>query len=360
MVKAKKWQGSPYESVLQGMVGLLDSARRTAARSVNSIMTATYWEIGRRIVQQEQGGSIRAGYGEEVVGQLARDLTARFGRGFGKSSLFQMRAFFLAHSDIFQSPIGKFGAEISALADHFPLPWTAYVRLLGVRDGKAREFYEAEALRSSWTVRQLDRQVGSQFYERTLLSRDKAAMLTNGTKPRPGDAVTVEEEVKSPYVLEFLGLKDEYSEGDLEEALVRHLESFMLELGGDFAFVGRQKRLKIGDDWLHIDLVFFHRVLRCLVLVDLKLDRLTHADVGQMHTYCNYARRHWTHEGENPPVGLILCANRSQALAEYALEGLPNKVLAAEYRTALPQAEVLAEKVQRTRELLEHRRGPAR
>jgi predicted nuclease of restriction endonuclease-like (RecB) superfamily len=200
-------------------------------------------------------------------------------------------------------------------------------------------------LRGGWTVRQLNRQIGSQFYERTLLSRNKTAMLTNGAKPKREDILTAEEEVKSPYVLEFLGLKDEYSESDLQEALIRHLEAFLLELGGDFTFVGRQRRLRIGDDWFRIDLVLFHRLLRCLVLVDLKFDRLTHADVGQMHLYCTYARRHGTREGENPPVGLILCANRNHALAEYALEGLPNKVLAAEYRTALPEERLLAEEL---------------
>jgi predicted nuclease of restriction endonuclease-like (RecB) superfamily len=225
-----------------------------------------------------------------------------------------------------------------------------------VRSEQARSFYEAEALRGGWSVRQLDRQIGSQFYERTALSRNKAAMLRKGNEARLEDAVSPEEESKDPFVLEFLGLRDEYSESDLEEALISQLENFLLELGGDFAFVGRQRRLRVGDEWYRVDLLFFHRRLRCLVVIDLKLGKLTHTDAGQMHLYLNYAREHWTNPGENPPVGLILCAQRDAAVAHYALEGLPNKVLAAEYRTTLPDEEVLAAEVERTRKYLEDHR----
>ena len=244
------------------------------------------------------------------------------------------------------------------MASCFPLPWSAYVRLLSVKGEQARAFYEAEALRGGWSVRQLDRQINSQYYERTALSRNKAAMLADGARAEPEDAVTPEEEIKDPYVLEFLGLKDEYSEHELEEALIQHLESFLLELGADFAFVARQKRLRIGDDWFRIDLVFFHRRLRCLVVIDLKLGRFTHADAGQMHLYLNYVREHWTHPDENPPVGLILCAHKNEALARYALEGLPNKIMAAEYRTTLPDERQLEQELVRTRQLLERRRPP--
>ena len=235
------------------------------------------------------------------------------------------------------------------------MSWSHYVKLLAVRDAKAREFYEAEALRGGWTVRQLDRQIGSQFYQRTLLSRNKAAMLTKGAQPRPEDAITPEEEIKDPLVLEFLNLKDEYSESELEDALIRHLEAFLLELGNDFTFVGRQKRLRIDDEWYRVDLVFYHRRLRCLVIIDLKLDKLTHADVGQMHVYCNYARAHWTLPDENPPVGLILCTGKGAALARYALEGLPNKIMATEYLTALPPHELLEAELDRTRLILSRR-----
>lgn len=194
------------------------------------------------------------------------------------------------------------------------------------------------------------------FYERTALSRNKAAMLRKSGVATPDDAVSPEEEVKDPYVLEFLRLKDEYSETDVEEALIRHLESFLLELGGDFTFVGRQRRLRVGSAWYRVDLLFFHRRLRCLVVIDLKLGELTHADAGQMHLYLNYAREHWTMPDENPPVGLILCAKKDHAVAKYALEGLRNKVLAAEYRTTLPKEQVLIEEIERTRRQIERRR----
>jgi predicted nuclease of restriction endonuclease-like (RecB) superfamily len=204
-------------------------------------------------------------------------------------------------------------------------------------------------------VRQLDRQISSQFYERTALSKNKAAMLTKGAVAKPEDAISPDEAIKDPFVLEFLNLKDEYSGSDLEQALIQRLEEFLLELGPDFAFVGRQKRRRIDNTWYRVDLLLFHRGLRCLVIIDLKLTALTHADVGQMHMYCNYAKEHWLVEGENPPVGLILCANKGQALAKYALDGLPNKVMAANYKTILPDAEVLQRELRKTRLLLEGR-----
>jgi predicted nuclease of restriction endonuclease-like (RecB) superfamily len=238
----------------------------------------------------------------------------------------------------------------------FPLSWTHYVRLLRVGNPFAREFYETEALRGGWTVRQLDRQIGTQFYERTALSRNKAAMLTQGARPKPQDRVTAEEEIKDPLVLEFLGLKDEYSETELEEALIRHLEAFLLEMGDAFAFVGRQRRLRIDHEWFRVDLLFYHRRLRCLLVIDLKTGPFTHEDVGQMHLYLNYAREHWTEPGENPPVGLILCTERGESLARYALEGLPNPMLVREYLTVLPAEGALAAEIQKARRLLDARR----
>jgi predicted nuclease of restriction endonuclease-like (RecB) superfamily len=239
------------------------------------------------------------------------------------------------------------------LPQQFPLSWSHYVALLAVKNPHARVFYETEALRGGWSVRQLNRQINTMFYERTALSRNKAAMLTKGAKPKPEDAITPEEEIKDPFVLEFLNLKDEYSESELEEALIKHLESFLLELGEDFAFVGRQKRLRIGDQWFRVDLLFFHRRLHCLMVIDLKIGKFTHADAGQMHMYLNYAREHWTHPDENPPVGLILCAEKDAAVAHYALEGLANKVLAAEYRMTLPDEKTIAAEVEQTRKTLE-------
>jgi predicted nuclease of restriction endonuclease-like (RecB) superfamily len=347
-----------YDAVLADVTVLLESARGAVVRSVNSIMTATYWAVGRRIFEFEQEGKDRAAYGTRLVARLATDLTKRFGRGFGAVNLAQMRKFFQTWPtpEIFQTASEKSNRHDPSLRlPRFPLSWSHYVRLLSVEKPEARTFYEAEALRGGWIVRQLDRQIGTQFYERTLLSRNKAAMLRKGQTTRPEDILTPAQEIKNPFVLEFLDLKDEYSENDLEEALIRHLEEFLLELGDDFTFVGRQRRLRIDDEWFRIELVFFHRRLRCLVLIDLKLDKLTAGDVGQMHLYVNYARAHWTHANENPPVGLILCAEHRAGVAKYALEGLPSKVLATEYRTVLPAEETLAAELKRTRNMLEGR-----
>lgn len=368
--KAVQRTSGGYNDVLSGVVELLNAARRACARVVNSLMTATYWEIGRRIVEHEQAGQKRAGYGEEVVRNLSADLTHRFGRGFGPAQVAAMRQFHLTFSlpHNFQSLIGKSEIDQSAIGESsvvaierlspvaraLPLPWTHYVRLLRVRNSLARDFYAREALAGGWSVRQLDRQIHSQFYERTALSKNKTAMVLKGEKAKPEDAVSPDEEIRNPVVLEFLGLKDEYSESELEEALILHLEAFLLELGNEFAFIGRQKRLRIGHEWFRVDLVFFHRRLRCLVIIDLKIGGLAHADIGQMNVYCNFAREHWTQIGENPPVGLILCTDKDDALAHYAMEGLHNKMLVREYRTALPKESELAAEIARTRELLEH------
>jgi predicted nuclease of restriction endonuclease-like (RecB) superfamily len=351
---------------------LLETARRSSARVVNAVMTATYWELGQRIVEFEQRGERRAGYGEELLQRLAVDLTHRFGRGFSYPNLNKFRQLYLAYPAAresaaknlstlsIESTLAAAPAQLEApaakavrLATTFPLPWSHYVRLLAVKNETARRFYETEALRGGWSVRQLDRQISTLFYERTALSRDKAAMLAKGARSRPEERVSADEEVKDPLVLEFLNLKDEYSESDLEELLLHHLENFLLELGGDFAFVGRQRRLRIGDEWYRVDLLFFHRRLRCLVVIDLKIGKLTHADAGQMHMYLNYTREHWMEEGEGPPVGLILCSRSDDALAQYALEGLPNKVLAREYRLALPDESRLAAELEQTRQRLE-------
>ena len=368
-----------YGGLIGGIGELLEAARRNAARAVNALMTATYWEIGRRIVEFEQRGKKRAEYGEELLQRLAQDLTARFGRGFSYPNVNKFRQFYLAfpapgilstpsiesiHTILSTPSIEsqrKKGQTSSGelavrdLAARFPLPWSHYVRLLSTKSAEARRFYETEALRGGWSVRQLDRQIGSQFYERTALSRNKSAMLRKGSLASAEDSISADEEVRDPLVLEFLGLKDEYSETELEQALLRHLENFLLELGGGFAFVGRQRRLRIGGEWYRVDLLFFHRKLRCLVVIDLKVGKFTHADAGQMHLYLNYAREHWTQADENPPVGLILCAEKDDAIAKYALEGLPNKVLAREYKLALPAEKRLAAEIEKTRELLERR-----
>jgi predicted nuclease of restriction endonuclease-like (RecB) superfamily len=432
-----------YASWSGGIAALLEEARRQSARSVNAILTATYWEIGRRIVEFVQQGETRAEYGDEVLERLSSDLKKRFGRGFSLRNLRSFRNFYLgwrirqtasaesaglfydpgiraeavsfplvdvdgivqtvpeqsssalirqtasAELQIVQTASGQFlppqkgqtlsgksaipiSATVSrkyetpsrissvdltlyleALCHAFPLSWSHYVRLLSVESPEARAFYETETLRGGWSVRQLDRQVSTLFYERTALAKSKAKLLTSGAKARPEDAVSVEEEIKSPYVLEFLGLRDDYAETELEDALVRHLEAFLLELGNDFTFVARQKRIRVGQEWYRMDLLMFHRRLRCLFIFDLKLGRFTHADAGQMNLYVNYAAEHLALEGENPPVGLILCSEHDAAVAHYSMGKVGNKILAAQYKLALPDPRLLEKEIEKTRRLLE-------
>ncbi|RQU53358.1 DUF1016 domain-containing protein [Burkholderia cenocepacia] len=357
-----------YAGLHREIADVVASAREATARTVNALMTATYWEIGRRIVEFEQGGEGRAAYGEAVIRRLGADLSERFGRGFGWRNLAQMRAFYLtwpadrivptasakSTKAAVKAPTGV-AFELTSIAQAFPLPWSAYVRLLAVKAQAARDFYEAEALREGWSVRQLDRQISSQLYERLVLSRNKASLLGKAAAAQPGDLLSPEEAIRDPFVLEFLDMKDEYSESDLEAALIQHLADFLLELGDDFAFIGRQRRLRIDDTWFRVDLVFFHRRLRCLLIIDLKVGRFSYADAGQMHLYLNYAREHWMKPGENPPVGLILCAEKGAAEAHYALDNLPNKILAAEYQTVLPDEATFARELERTRIELERR-----
>jgi predicted nuclease of restriction endonuclease-like (RecB) superfamily len=373
-----------YDQLLSDISGLLELARRGAARSVNAVLTATYWQIGRRIVEHEQEGKERAGYGEGLLAHLAADLTRKHGRGFSRRNIEQMRAFYLGW-EIAQTPSAQFEARarlstesrnplpaivqaptgqsqiaqtVSAksgflpAAGVFPLSWSHYTRLLAVEKPHARAFYESEAIRGGWSVRQLDRQISTQFFERTAHSKRQAAMLARGQQTRPEDTVSMEDEVRDPYLLEFLNLKDEYSESDLEEALVRHLETFLLELGAGFTFVARQKRIRIGDEWYRIDLLLFHRRLRCLVVIDLKIGKFTHADAGQMNLYLNYVREHMLEPGENDPVGLILCSAKNDAVVHYAMGGIKAKAFASHYLTALPDPETLRQEILTTQHAL--------
>jgi predicted nuclease of restriction endonuclease-like (RecB) superfamily len=423
VARASQSAGRPnYSAWSGGIAALLEEARRQSARSVNAILTATYWEIGRRIVEFVQQGETRAEYGDEVLERLSTDLTKRFGRGFAPDNLERMRGFYLAwppdqisatlsrkslERKIFltasekfllpeksqtvsaksENPISATASRksadtencqtvsdkslalirqtpsrisavdleiyLEALCHAFPLSWSHYVRLLSVEQPEARKFYETEALRGGWSVRQLDRQVSTLFYERTSLSKNKAKMLAGGAKARPEDAVSVEEEIKNPYVLEFLNLRDDYAENELEDALVRHLEAFRLELGNNFTFVARQKRIRVGKEWYRIDLLLFHRRLRCLVIIDLKVGRFTHADAGQMNLYVNYAAEHLTLAKENPPVGLVLCSEHDEAVAHYAMGNLKNKILAAQYKLNLPDPRSLELEIEKMRRLLE-------
>ena len=277
--------GKDYDGLLTGVSGLVDQARVATARVVNGVMTATYYELGRRIVEFEQGGKGQAVYGDEVIKRLAADLTKKYGRGFSRSNLFQIRAFYLEW-EIVQTPSGLFqlrakppaGEKLQAASatsatllttDTFPLPWSHYVRLMTVPNLTARRFYEEEAIKGGWSVRQLDRQISTRFYERLSGSKRKAELLAKAHVPQVGDALDAGQLVRDPYVLEFLDLADEYGESDLEEAIIRNLEGFLVELGRGFTFVARQRKFRIDAEWYKIDLLLFHRRLRCLVVIDL-------------------------------------------------------------------------------------------
>jgi len=347
---ARDPEPNSYKRLLGTVIGLVETGRATAGRAVNQTITVTYWLVGRQIVEHEQHGSSRAGYGEALIARLSIELTKRFGRGFSRRNLAQMKAFYLwkatlqtvsAKSEdpgnILPTPSAKSGLQ---RFPSLPLPWSHYNRLLSVSDDSARVFYELEAIRGGWSVRQLDRQISSLSYQRM---KGKPGQLK-------GESSAPDEIVRDPFVLEFLGLKDEYSETELEDALIRELEQFLLELGNDFTFVARQKRLRVGDEWYRIDLLFFHRRLRCLVILDLKIGKFTHADAGQMNLYLNYAQENWTHPEENPPVGLILCSEKDAAVAHYALGNLTNKVLAREYQLALPKERELRARLKKARQ----------
>lgn len=372
-----------YGDLISDISVLLDQARRTTVRTVNSILTATYWEVGRRIVEFEQGGKERAEYGESLLKRLGADLTTKFGRGFGAVNLSQMKKFYLLWptEQIFQTvseksdePVkGKLGDEklqmtsaksltrapanspifqtaseestLTKIAPRFPLPWSAYVRLMSVKNDEARKFYESESVRGGWSIRQLDRQISTQFYERTLHSKRPKALLTSNQKSLPEDSMPLEAEIRDPYLLEFLDLKDEYSESDLEDALIRHLEWFLLELGAGFTFVARQKRIRIGDSWYRIDLLLYHRGLRCLVIIDLKRGKFTHADAGQMNLYLNYVKENMMLTDEADPVGIILCSDKDDAVVKYATGGIRTRVFASKYLTDLPDEETLRQEI---------------
>ncbi len=445
VAKAELVPAIDYAGLVERISELLEQSQRGTVRAVDRIRTATYWQVGRDIVEYEQGGKERAGYGEILLKRLAADLSLRHGRGFSRQNLQQMRALYLGWeicqtaSGIFEARVivpdlsgtpgsrilqtlsgefpnpyaassseipqtlsaefpsadpdanrtpekkGRKGQTLSAefpsansdakkrtpsehsasghvpdpdfaaLLGAFPLSWSHYVRLMSVKKPHARAFYEVEAIRGGWSVRQLGRQVGTQFFERVAASKRPEAMLRRARSPDPRDAVSVRDELHDPYLLEFLQLKDEYSESDLEEAIIHRLEWFLLEMGFGFTFVARQKRIRIGDEWYRIDLLLYHRVLRCLVIVDLKSGPFTHADAGQMNLYLNYAREHLTLEGEQDPVGLILCSDKNDAVVKYATGGIRTQVFASKYLTALPDEETLRREILATQRALEYR-----
>lgn len=324
-----------YRELLERVSNLLERARHEVVKRVNTVIVQTYWEIGRLIVEEEQKGTERARYGEYLIQRLARDLTKRFGRGFRDTNLKYMRQFYLTY------PIRH------ALRDE--LTWTHYRLLLRVENGNARSFYEIEAMKNAWSTRELDRQTNSLLFERLALSKDKKKVME---LTKRGQIIEKPEDmVKDPYVLEFLGIPERhhYTESHLEQALIEHLQEFLLELGKGFTFVARQKRITIDNEHFYIDLVFYNRILHCLVLIDLKVGKFSPADTGQMNFYLNYIKANEVMEDENPPVGILLCteADRSRVFVEYALGGLDNKIFVSKYKLYLPTKKELETEIKK-------------
>ena len=348
--------------------GLIHSARTTVGRGVDLVQVYTNFEIGRRIVEQEQKGKGRAAYGQEVIRQLADRLTEEFGRGYSKRSLELMRQFYFFNSErgtpiaqtmsaqlppsqktqtasaqsteaqIFQSASGQ-----SALRP-FTLSWSHYVFLLSIKNPDERSFYEIESANESWTVRELKRQFDSSLYERLALSRDKAGIRKLAQKGQIIESIA--DVLKEPLVLEFLGLEEQprFSENDLESAILNHLEHFLLELGKGFLFEARQRRFTFDGEHFFVDLVFYNRLLRCYVLIDLKLGRLTHQNLGQMMMYVNTFDREIKLPEENSTVGIILCRQKNKAIVEITLPKGSN-IHASEYQLYLPSKELLQSKL---------------
>ena len=327
------------QGVYQQIREVLIQARSRAWQAINTEMVACYWQIGRLIVKEEQRGKTRAVYGKGLIKELSIKLSAEFGRGFDKSNLWNMRAFFLC----FQ--------KIDALRRE--LSWTHYRLLLRVEKPEARAFYEAEAVNSRWSTRELERQINSLLFERLALSRDKAGVLELAQKgheiQKPADLV------KDPYVLEFTGIKQDerFLEKDLEMALIDKLRQFLLELGKGFAFMARQQRITLDGRHFFIDLVFYNRLTRSFVLIDLKMGDLTHQDLGQMQMYVNYYHRELTGEDENPPIGIILCLDKSEAVVRYTLPEDNKQIFASRYKLYLPTEEELAAELIKERRMLE-------
>lgn len=325
-------------------VDIVRSAKQAAKRAVNLSMVYAYFEIGRIIVEQEQGGEERAEYGAHVIERLSKRLTQEFGRGFSKTNLKQMKQFYLAYEtdEIGQTLSDQFGTyPTTSTGRPFFLSWSHYLTLMRIKDLNERRFYEIEAVRGNWSLSELNRQFASALYERLALSRDKDEVLRLASEgavvEKPTDAI------KDPYVLEFLDLKEErsYSESELEQKIIDHLQEFLLELGRGFMFAGRQERFTFAEDHFRVDLVFYNRLLRCFVLFDLKLDKLTHQDLGQMQMYVNYYDRKVKLEDENPTIGVLLCLDKNDAVVEMTLPEDNDQIFASAYRTVMPSKEEL-------------------
>lgn len=312
---------------------IMQTARNRAAQQVNSELLTAYWNIGRVIVENEQKNSERAEYGKETLRQLSRTLTKEFGKGFSLSNIYNMRQFYIEYP-IFQSVTGK-------------LTWTHYCELMTISDPDRRSFYEKECERSGWSVREMKRQMATSLFERLLLSDGKVNREKVLALAAKGQEIAAPEDiVKDPYVFEFLGLPENrpVMESDLEKALVRQIEDFMLELGRGFMFVGTQQRVTLNNTHYYVDMVFYNKELHAYILIELKTVKLMPEAVGQLNMYLNYYASEVNEPGDNPPIGIILCTDRDNVTAEYALGGLSNKIFASTYTYVIPdKAKLIAQ-----------------
>jgi predicted nuclease of restriction endonuclease-like (RecB) superfamily len=347
MAKNSKMPDSiTVSDTLSPLAGRITSIIETARKRVQSVvdheMVCAYWEIGREIIEDEQQGERRAEYGKALIENLAKELTARHGKGFDRSNLWNMRGFYLAFP------------KLDALRRE--LSWTHYRQLLKIEEPKKRSFYEIESSNGNWSTRELERQMNSMLFERLALSRDQDGIMALA---REGEVLREPADmVKDPYVLEFLGLPQSelLYEKELESGLLEHLQKFLLELGKGFSFVARQKRITLDGDHFFIDLVFYNYILKCFVLIDLKIGKLTHQDMGQMQMYVNYYTREMMNEGDNPPIGILLCETKSDAVVRYTLPEGGKQIFASRYKLYLPTEDELRAELIRDRKLIERKR----
>jgi predicted nuclease of restriction endonuclease-like (RecB) superfamily len=325
------------DTFIADIKSLLSDARNSVYQVINTTMTQTYWGIGKRIVEEEQQGKARAEYGKRLIKNLSDELLKEFGKGFSIDNLKNMRRFYLAYSNS-ETP-SRVSEKSETVSHQFELSWSHYIFLTRIIHEDERNFYEIESIQNNWALRELKRQFNSGWYERLRLSTDKSkvkALSKNGQIIQTADDL-----IKDPYILEFVGLpvQSSYSESELEQKLIDKLEYFLLELGKGFTFVSRQKRITIDEKHFRVDLVFYNRILKCFVVIDLKIGELKHQDIGQMMMYVNYFDRHEKQEDETPTVGIILCKDKSKALVEMTLPKDNAQIYASKYLTVLPNKE---------------------
>lgn len=333
--KDRLWHAddNSYGQLIRNIGSLLETGKKQAVSAVNQAMVRTYWEIGKHIVEYEQAGNEKAEYGSETLKRLSRDLTERYGNGFGMSNINKMRKFYSLYP-ILQTVSAK-------------LSWSHYVELLKIEDYMERSFYLKECEQENWGVRELRRQMKSMLFQRLVLSKEKTEVIWLSTE---GQVVEKAEDIlKDPYVFEFVGLPElpVYKEGDLENALVDNLSQFLLELGKGFTYVGRQRKINIGGRIYKVDLVFYHRILKCFVLIDLKRGEVQHEDIGQMNLYLNYFREELNTEGDTEPIGIVLGAYEDKLMVKYATQNISNQLFVSRYQLYLPNKEQLEQEVRR-------------